>query len=380
MSYILNEMNSKNPRILFFFWLQFVFLALGATHYLSVYFFAVPVFISFLLVAPAVVKLHLKVDVVSAFYVVLILGFFWRNAYNDLIMSLESAKDLVLILYNFAMTKFFLQVKMGPKSKSAVVYVLVILVFFFGLGRFLGYSSLELSGIIFTTSSYHMITWFMAILITFMVLQRESVGLQLKIAVVLFLILNLLLGGRTGIIVSTFIATFVFAMSGQRFSRVFYISFASLVTILVYSLIDFLGDSFFKDIVQRGISLGPREIVWLCYYDYLSSETVVFGFNKSDLSHCLPDFFQRATLENSFYSLQALTGIFSFVLGAILVRRYIMVLADGLLSFVMLSALAFRIFTGEFVFITVFDWLYLVCLFQNGRFIRGYCEKNSMRS
>lgn len=348
------------------FWLQLLLVFVASTHYLTVYFFLLPVLLGFIFSLSLMMKPNVKKDSISMFFFFLFTGYLFRSGFNGLYFTLGFWQDLLLILYNYSMVRLFADYKLGGKESKWVLYILSSLIIFYLVGKNLGLNSLEISKIIFTSSSYHIVAWFGLILVA-LVFASQGLSRNSLIVVTLYFLLCILLGGRTGVFISLFLLlAYLFVAMKERFS--FILSLIIISGVLFFMLIilevDFNNISISKDLTERGTSLGPREFIWLCYLDRLNIETVVFGFDKELVSACVKPYISRVSVESSFFSLQLLTGFFFIFILLILIVRVIKSLQSNLLLFCVNLCFLFRMATGEFVFITAFDWLFLINLFH----------------
>jgi len=347
------------------FWIQFTLIIIASTHYLSIWFFLVPV--SFGLFASIVFcsRLRFRKDIIHFFFFCLLLGYTFRSASNGLLLTIEFWKDLILILYNYAMVQVFQNYKMSRKDVIATIAILLLLSLYFFIGRLAGVNVLILAKFLFSGSSYHIIAWFGLILVGFVVISQGANNLT-KWAVVAYFILCLLLGGRTGIFIAAVLLAVSLSVSQNSKISFRKVIFSSLLMAGVVFIVLSAGADIFKDIIERGASFGPREFIWLCYFNELNTRTLIFGFDKNLVAECVRPFIGRVTVESSFFSLQLLTGAFSIVILSVLVIQIFKSLKVNFIYFFILIIFCFRLATGEFVFITTFDWLFLTILLKKG--------------
>lgn len=362
-----NSLRLKRKTALF--WLQFFLVFVAASHYLTVYFFLVPVLLGFIFALSLMLKPEVKKDAISIFFLLLLTGYLFRSGFNGLYFTIGFWQDLLLIFYNYSMVRLFANYRLGSRESKLVIYILFALLFFYLAGQTLGLSSLELSRIIFTSSSYHIVAWFGLIFVA-MVVSSHGVSKESLVVISLYFLLCIMLGGRTGVFMSVFLLlSYILVAMKARLSLQISLLIISSVLFLIFiiSSVDISGIHISKDVSERGTSLGPREFIWLCYFDELNIQTLVFGFDKERVSTCVYPYIKRVTVESSFFSLQVLTGFFSIFILLILINAIIKSFRNNLLQFCVNLCFLFRMATGEFVFITAFDWLFLINLFYNDK-------------
>ena len=348
------------------FWLQLFLVFVAATHYLTVYFFLVPVLLGFTYALSYMLKPKVKKDAISMFFLLLLTGYLFRSGFNGLYLTLGFWQDLLLIFYNYSMVRLFSKYRLGNREAKWIIYIFFALLFFYLAGQSMGLSSLELSRLIFTSSSYHIVAWFGLIFVA-LVVSSHGVS-KVSLAVIsLYFLLCIILGGRTGVFMSAFLLlSSILIVMKDRFSFRMNLLLISIISFVMFIMsdIDISGIAISKDVSERGASLGPREFIWLCYYDELNINTLVFGFDKQLVSTCVSPYISRVSVESSFFSLQLLTGFFATFILFLLIKAIIKSFQNNLLLFCVNLCFLFRMATGEFVFITAFDWLFLINLFN----------------
>lgn len=341
-------------------------LVISASHYLTLQFYAVPISIGFTVCCFVLLNGKVKFDGVLLFFVLLLFAVFFRGVINGVLFSFDSLKSIVLILYNYGLVRYFSEYEPKPIAIQFVLAVLFIWLLYFILGRLAGYNSLTLSAILFSGGSYHIIAWFGLFFVSFVVFFCSQ-QIYIWISIVLYLLLCLLLGGRSGVFISIFIfSIYLFFRQGYK------ISIAKLTVLLVilsvFSTLAFnFSDLLSQDVQERGVGLGPREIIWYCYFDHMSLNNFLWGFDKEELFSCTAPILGRAALESSFFSLQVYTGFISVFLLLLLLVKVLSVAKLGALKLSIIASYIFRVSTGEFIFITPFDWFFLILLFRQPR-------------
>lgn len=177
-----------------------------------------------------------------------------------------------------------------------------------------------------------------------------------------FLIINFILGGRTGVFLGIILfagSIFLIIKKLNVVSLIFFVLLMLIISIPIYTT--FLN--YFADIGYRGYTLGAREFVWACYLDHLSFYNFLIGFDKLELKECIEPILGRVSLESSFLSLQSYIGIGSIPVYLIIFRKTLINLRRRPILGIVLLSFVFRLFTGEFVFFTVLDWMLYHLLF-----------------
>ena len=358
-------------------WLQLVLINVGSTRILGVAFFLVPITIGVLMFFYRLRYLRIHRDTLSLFFSILLFAFIFRSTVNGLVFTIEFFKDLVIILYNYAMVRLFQSYKLTTKEYLFIVALLLFTSIYYLVGRLFGANPLILTQYIFPGSSYHLVAWYGLVLVSFVIFSFGP-GYKSVLVLFLYLVLCFVLGGRTGVFISLFVFVIGTVVLGNGKFRFISISIGVVFSVFLYFIMDTGGVGWFKDVYERGTSLGPREFIWGCYIDHLNIERFILGFDKVDIAACTTQVISRNTVESSLFNLQIITGVFSVVLLSIILLKIFASMRESILFFGVLSAYLFRISTGEYVFVTVFDWLMLVFIFYNYGGASLY-EKDNLR-
>ena len=94
---------------------------------------------------------------------------------------------------------------------------------------------------------------------------------------------------------------------------------------------------------------------------------LIFGYNPDEIGWCLDSYINNVSLESSLLSLNYNLGIFAVPILMILMSRLKPLYQSKKMLVVIVIALIIRISTGEFIFITPYDWLVLLIFFSTYR-------------
>lgn len=343
-----------------FFWTQFVLLLIGISGIFPSWVYSIPVLIGISVLFYSMTAKRNTADSVVIFFTAFLLFLFIRSTYNNLLFTNEFLIDLGVILFNFGMLFYLRQYEISSKGIQNIIILFYGIAFILSLVLLLGINSQEAVSYVFKNSSHHLITWISLLLFGLCVRSKPSSFSHLSI---LFVVTSILLGGRTGIFVSLFIlvAGIFISIDSKKNNWLTKLIFVVLITLLYYLF--YSGFNIFGDVGIRGFALGPREFVWACYFENLNTTNFFLGFSKNELNDCTMMFVNRSTMESSWFNLQSLTGFGSIILSAILLRYISILFSNNKALFVIILALIFRATTGEFLFVSPFDWLFLLLVF-----------------
>ena len=343
-----------------FFWTQFSLLLIITTGLVPFWSYFIPVLLGVIVLIANIFTRGYRIDSVVIFFAIFILFFFVRSFYNNLLLSIDFYKDLAALLYNFGMVYYLRNYQISSKGIRNIIVLFYVIIAIFFLSIALGQSSIEVVSLLFRNSSYHFVSWVTLLLFGLCVRSNPSSYQHLAL---LFFTMSILLGGRTGIYISFCILAFGVIIKTDRKNNDSFIKLMFVALIGLFYSFFLYGYDVFGDAGIRKFGLGPREFVWACYFDYLNFETFVFGFSKNEVSDCVSVFIDRVSLESSWFNLQILTGFGSIILVIFILRHFLSLFSNNKPLFVIVLSLIFRTITGEFVFLGVFDWLFLILIF-----------------
>ena len=195
------------------FWLQFFLVVIGVSHQLTVNFLLVPLFIGLLLFANLVLKRLFVIDRVFIFFSVLFVGYFVRCVLAETFMQINFVQESSMIISGYALVNAFQNLKFSIFSTRLAYSLILITTLYFIATYAIGIPALESVSYIFLSGSYHIVTWLCLLTIgLYEVFSRKP---RLTIYVVFF-VMSLLLGGRSGIVISFLLLSVKFLLNNKR--------------------------------------------------------------------------------------------------------------------------------------------------------------------
>jgi hypothetical protein len=118
-----------------------------------------------------------------------------------------------------------------------------------------------------------------------------------------------------------------------------------------------------KGLSERGLKLTARQYIYGCYMENLKYEDILLGFHPNDIAKdCLIALEREdaesiiVMTESSLLSLISYLGIFSLIP---LYRLFSIMTEINVVSRVVFLALLVRVLTGDFLFFTVWDFIWI---------------------
>ena len=347
------------------FKLYFLSLIFATSHILGIWSLLLPISLGYIFLYKY--RSYLKDNKILKNFIVLVvvsslLSSIWKGTYVDILHSFKtiillfSNVGVVLLLMSFSKRKLF----------YFTVFTNIIVIGLLLISKVLGYSVLEAVHLLFFGSSYHIVTWLL-LLLNSLVLLEYSYKYKLNktnllMLSILFLMSSLLLQGRTGIAISAIIFIYILV----RYYKI------SIIPLLLLSLIfstfnvnvDQVAQKFGGDAYERGVKLGPRELIWGCYYDNIEMNNLLYGFNPDKVAGpCIESIGFNTRTESSFLSLISEVGASSILVLLLIFYSIIKNIHIYTMTIPILLAIIVRISTGDFLFFTVFDWIILYLAF-----------------
>ena len=345
------------------FWLQFLLLVIGSTHLLTVYFLAVPLAIGVFLFVNLVVSNKIVNDQLTWFFCVLLVGYVFRSFFTQTIMQFIFFQDVAMILSSYGLVHYFQRLKLSIFSYYCYLFLLLITSVYFVVGFALGIPALVSVKVFFQSGSYHIVTWLFLLLIGVFTSFRPTKSI---LPYALFFLMSVALGGRSGMLLSALIVALAFLELNKN--RQLLIKIGTLVLLGVIVAVVYTTEAYLVgDFATRSMLLGPRSFIWLCYFDNLTLMNFVTGFDVNSLEACISPHLGNNSLESSLFSLQYNIGIFVLPAIYILVLEISRLWKRNRMAFFLVMAMLGRCLTGEFVFITSYDWLFLLVVFSHSR-------------
>jgi hypothetical protein len=282
--------------------------------------------------------------------------FIYSPSYSEYrVLKLTTIVFLSTIFSRFFWTKMF-------KSKVAMIYFIISSIFFICVGIFSTMEDIpdfKILGMNVFRGSYHNL-WFIGLILLF----QKSIKNTLSFwDVLLFLIFSILSTGRTSILmgVLVFMGWVSWWFWTSRFKRMVWLIFPILVPIsLVFT--DGVANSS-KGLSERGLKLTARQYIYGCYMENLKYEDILLGFHPNDIAKdCLIALEREdaesiiVMTESSLLSLISYLGIFSLIP---LYRLFSIMTEINVVSRVVFLALLVRVLTGDFLFFTVWDFIWI---------------------
>lgn len=271
------------------------------------------------------------------------------------VLKLTTIVFLATIFSRFFWTKLF--------KSNASIYFFIVASIFFIVVRFV--STMEsipeftIMGNSIFRGSYHNI-WFIGLILLF----QKSIKSKLSVIdVSVFLGFSILSTGRTPIILGSliFLWWLIRWFKTSRFRRIVWLIFPPIFILLV-TLSDVVVRSS-KGLSERGFELTARQFIYGCYVDNLKYEDLLFGFHPNDIAkECLIGLGREdedskiVMTESSLLSLISYLGIFSLIP---LARLITIVKEIDPVSRVVFASIIFRSLTGDFLFFTFWDFIWI---------------------
>ena len=348
----------------FLFWLQFVLVVVASSHQLSKWFFGIPVLIGLICAVNLIITKKGKLNIIDGFFCIFIVGYFFRSTYLLELWSFAFVSDICMILSAYGLTSTFSNMQISQKGYYFACSLLSVFLSYSLILLLAGIPQIVGIGWVFLSGSYHLVAWIGLLLVTVL----ESKKLDVSITpYVLFFTLCLILGGRTGIVVSAMLLIFKGAAfsSTNIYKRLFFAVFiiGLYLVVEIFSSIEAISG----DLGARALLLGQREYIYACFFDNITSSMLIFGYNPDEIGWCLDSYINNVSLESSLLSLNYNLGIFAVPILMILMSRLKPLYQSKKMLVVIVIALIIRISTGEFIFITPYDWLVLLIFFSTYR-------------
>lgn len=277
-------------------------------------------------------------------------------------------KDLILVWCIFLSLVFFGSISYERKyldTSKLLDFTLIILSIYYFLGNYiLGYSSLELTKVFFPQSSYHYIATTCLFLVGFSYAFEGKITYR---SLVLLVMLNIFLEGRTGIAISIGLIFLKF-LTNRTNNTSELLQRLIIIFILYLFLSNYLLGLLFSigDFSYKGASSTARDLMSLCYFNLLTFQDYIYGFDASDYYFCYEIFFSRPATESSFLQAISNLGIFAYPAFIFLAYKIFSILRKNFFAGGILLCMAFRFSTGDFLFFTPYDPLFfsLILLFD----------------
>ena len=187
----------------------------------------------------------------------------------------------------------------------------------------------------------------------------------------LFAMSSILLSGRSGIVIGVLIFLYTLFYNNKRYF--FALLFLLFGLFLVYNTTSF--ETFInlisQDVYERGFAVTAREAIWACYFENLTVNNILFGFDKIQVAgDCLSSFGRydgkssHIMTESSFLSLVSSTGIIGLVFVLYLVIKSLILSKDYYMHFIFVLCLLFRASSGDFLFFSIYDFIFYILIFN----------------
>ena len=217
-----------------------------------------------------------------------------------------------------------------------------------------------ISGLTVFSGSYHLF-WWLGLILLFTVSVNKRRITQYEIFI--FFVFSLITSGRSSIILGSllFVIIFCININKSKFQKI------SLLIVSIIIGLGFLISSFVisnsKGLSERGIKLTARNFIYACYSENLTKSDLLFGFHPNNIAEdCLvalerEDGSSKIVMtESSLLSLISHHGFFG-----LFYLIYIISLSKNMnnTSKIILLFLLMRSLTGDFLFFTLFDFIFL---------------------
>ncbi|MFL2716293.1 MAG: hypothetical protein ACJ0FF_02655 [Gammaproteobacteria bacterium] len=347
----------------FLFWLQFLLVIVASSHQLSKWFFGIPVLIGLIFAVNLIFSKKFDLNnSINAFFSIFLVGYFLRSVFLLELGSVRFVLDIAMILSSYGLTSTFSNMQISQKGYYFACSLLSIFLIYSLILLLAGIPQIDGISWVFLSGSYHLVAWIGLLLVAIL----ESRKLKVSITpYVLFFVLCLVLGGRTGIVVSTLMLLFKGAVFSSKnvYKRLLF----SVFVVGIYFVVEIFSsiEAISGDLGARALLLGQREYIYACFFDNISFSMLIFGYNPSEIGWCIESHIDNISLESSLISLNYNLGIFAVPIIMILISRLKSLYQSKQMLAVIVFALIIRISTGEFVFITPYDWLLLLIFFSS---------------
>ena len=306
---------------------------------------------------------------------------------NSNVLLFDFCLNIFILFSSILISQFFFFNRGFDKFKITISLNIIFFIYLL-ICSFLGISLIDSVKLIFPNSSYHIIFWILFIFNSICLIDlshHKSIYKNKKKIFFLslsFFVISLLLGGRSGVIISLLIFLYTIYLLYKKY---FFLTLISLFTlsflINFISLFEFVLEEVSNDLYERRFRFSARELISDCYLENLKFEDYIFGFNKFDVAgSCLYnlDRFNRYShhimTESSFLSLISYTGILGFFCILFLTIRAIMYSRNYKFHAIVTVCLIFRAFSADYLFFTIYDWFFFTIIFNYNDHKKNNCS------
>lgn len=313
-----------------------------------------------------------RLNILLFFITLLFFSFFLGEKSNYLNLFV----DMFILTASIIASQIFYESKNRSKYKLAI-NVNLFFIFYLLITKFLAIDPLDAINLIFTKSSYHMAFWVSFIINAISIIelshktQMEENKNKILLLSFLFAFSSILLFGRSGIFIG--ISVFLYAIFRYNIRVGLILIFLVSALIFVYSTVFF--ESFIqlvsKDLFERGFQISVREAIWACYFENLTLNDILFGFDKiqvaGDCLYSIDRYDGRSghlMTESSWLSLVSSTGVIGLFFIIYLIIKSLILSKDYSMHFIFVLGLVFRVSTADFLFFSIFDFFFFILIFN----------------
>ena len=313
-----------------------------------------------------------RLNVLLFFMLLMLLSFFLVEKLKVLDLSI----DIFILTASIITSQIFYNSKDRSKYKLAI-WVNLFFICYLLITKFLGLNTLVAIKLIFIKSSYHMAFWLSFIINAISIIelshktQIEENKNKILLLSFLFFISSILLTGRSGIIIGTAVFLYALFLYNKRVGSIFLFLVSALYfrfgTVFFESLIQLVS----KDLFERGIQISVREFIWNCYFENLTLNDILFGFDKIQVAGDCLYFIDRydgrsghLMTESSWLSLVSSTGVIGLFFIIYLIIKSLILSKDYFMHFIFVLGLVFRVSTADFLFFSIYDFFFFILIFN----------------
>ena len=314
-----------------------------------------------------------RLNVLLFFILLLLLSSFIREDEFD---TFNLAVNIFILIASISTSQIFYRIRHKSKYKSVIILNLITITYML-ITRLLGISPLDAVQFILLKSTYHMAFWVLFIFNALALIelshksQRKVNKNKVLLLSFLFAISSILLSGRSGIIIGILIFLYTLFYNNKKyFFALLFLLFGLFVvynTTIIESFINLIS----KDVFERGFAVSAREAIWACYFENLTVNNILYGFDKIQVAGDCLSFLERYNgksshimTESSFLSLVSSTGIIGLFFVLYLVIKSLILSKDYYMHFIFVLCLLFRASSGDYLFFSIYDFIFYILIFN----------------
>lgn len=314
-----------------------------------------------------------RLEVLILFIILILITSFIRE---DKLDSFNLAVNIFILIASILTSQIFYRIRHKSKYKLVIILNLSTITYML-ITRLLGISPIDAVQFILLKSTYHMAFWVLFIFNAIAIIelshksQRNVNKNKVLFLSFLFAISGILLSGRSGIGIGILIFLYTLFYNNKRYF--FALLFLLFGLFLRYNttIFEIFINIISIDVFERGFEISFREAIWACYFENLTVNNILYGFDKiqvaGDCLSLLGTYDGKSShimTESSFLSLVSSTGILGLVFVLYLVIKSLILSKDYYMHFIFVLCLLFRASTGDYLFFSIYDFIFYILIFN----------------